>query len=62
MTVGVGYELVVSDNGVGLPPDFEFPIKGTLGLFLVDVFARHLKGTVEWHSDEGTMCRVVFGV
>jgi PAS domain S-box-containing protein len=54
------YELVVSDNGVGLPSSFEFPSRDTLGLFLISAYARGLKGTVEWHADEGTTCRILF--
>jgi PAS domain S-box-containing protein len=54
------YELVVSDNGVGLPPGFEFPSRDTLGLFLISAYVRELKGTVEWHTDEGTTCRILF--
>ena len=59
-TAGGEYELLVSDNGIGLPPGFEFPSRDTLGLFLVSAYTRELKGTITWHTDEGTMCRVVF--
>ena len=54
------YELEVSDNGVGLPPGFEFPTENSLGLFLIDTFAQQLKGSVLWESDGGTTCRVAF--
>ena len=52
--------LTVSDNGIGLPADFEFPNTETLGLFLIETFALRLGGTIEWRSIAGTMCRIVF--
>jgi PAS domain S-box-containing protein len=54
------YELVVSDNGVGLPADVRLPSKDTLGLFLIDRFVQQLGGTVEWQGDGGTTCRIMF--
>jgi PAS domain S-box-containing protein len=59
---GGEYELIVSDNGAGLPPDFEFLGGDTLGMFLIDTFARQLKGAVEWRGDAGTTCRIVFAL
>ncbi len=54
------YTLTVADNGVGLPPDFSFPNTRSLGLRLIDLFSRQLKGTVEWQSKNGTTCRITF--
>ncbi len=54
------YELVVSDNGIGLPADFRLPSNDTLGLFLIDRLAQQLGGTVEWQRDGGTTCRIMF--
>jgi PAS domain S-box-containing protein len=60
-TTGEGeYTLVVSDNGIGLPIDFEFPTEDTLGLLLVGMLVRQLGGSVEWAGDGGTTCRVTF--
>jgi two-component sensor histidine kinase len=59
-TAGGAYELVVSDNGVGLPAGFEFPTRDSVGMLLLNAHARGLKATVEWESDGGTTCRVVF--
>jgi len=42
-------ELTVSDNGVGIPEDFDFRKADSLGLELVTMFAEHqLGGTVEF--------------
>ena len=54
------YTLTVSDNGVGLPPDFHYPSEKTLGMFLIETFAEQLHGTVEWNSNGGTSCIVRF--
>ena len=56
------YTLTVTDNGVGLPPDVQPSVKEALGMFLVQTFARHLKGDVEWHSEKGTTCQITFDV
>jgi PAS domain S-box-containing protein len=53
-------ELVVRDNGVGLPVDFQFPTRETIGMLLIGAYSRELKATVAWQSDGGTTCRVVF--
>lgn len=52
--------LTVRDNGVGLPSDFTFPNENTLGMFLIQTFAEQLYGTVEWSSEDGTRCSIVF--
>ena len=56
------YELVVRDNGVGLPVDFQFPTRETVGMLLIGAYSRELKATVEWQSNGDTTCRVVFSV
>jgi two-component sensor histidine kinase len=54
-------ELVVSDNGIGLPEDFRFPTKDTVGMLLLEAHARGLKATIEWRNDQGTACYILFG-
>ncbi len=50
-----GYRLVVSDNGVGMPADFNWEEPASLGLRLVKILAEdQLKGTLSVHSDSGT--------
>lgn len=56
-----GYELLVSDNGVGLPTGFEFSARETVGMLLISTYARELEATVEWDDEGGTTCRVMFG-
>ncbi|MGE0710391.1 MAG: PAS domain-containing protein [Planctomycetota bacterium] len=41
------YTLRVSDDGVGLPPDLDLERPSTLGLYLVSLLARQLRGTLE---------------
>jgi len=52
------YTLTVSDNGAGLPPDFHVSSQKTLGLYLIDLFARQLQATVEWPAGQGTTCKI----
>ena len=47
--------LIVSDNGVGLPPGFDIQTSQTLGMSLVRSWAVHqLRGTLEVDVQKGT--------
>jgi PAS domain S-box-containing protein len=53
--------LEVSDNGVGLPPSFDFRKEGRMGLQSVFATAEHqLQGRVEFASDGGVKFRLRF--
>jgi PAS domain S-box-containing protein len=60
------YELVVHDNGVGLPSGVQDagrdPEQDSLGMLLVNTFATQLRGEIEWvtHPGQGATCRIVF--
>jgi PAS domain S-box-containing protein len=47
------WRLCVSDNGVGLPPDFEARRNTSLGLQLVDDLSRQMSGTLAIQSQPG---------
>lgn len=48
-------ELVVADNGPGLPDDFELGVGGSLGSMLIETFAAQLEAETEIvESDDGT--------
>ena len=47
--------MIVKDNGVGLPPEFDFSKTQTLGLKLVNFLVKHqLKAEIEINSADGT--------
>lgn len=52
--------LIVSDNGVGLPPDFEIEEAESLGLQLVSNLAQQLSGSLEIDSSGGTCFQIAF--
>jgi two-component sensor histidine kinase len=52
----------ISDNGVGLPQDFDLSRVNTLGLRLVRQLTRQIKGTMSISSHNGTAVRVEFPV
>ena len=53
--------LIVSDNGVGLPPGVDWSTTRTLGLQLVNILARHqLGGQVEVDRRAGTTFKITF--
>ncbi len=54
--------LVVSDNGTGLPEDFDITIVKTLGLHLVRALVTQLKGTMEVERNDGTAFKVTFAI
>jgi len=48
------YELIISDDGVGLPPELDLNNTKTLGLQLVNALVNQLEGTIEVERDAGT--------
>jgi len=52
--------LTVSDNGVGLPPDFDFQDTESLGLQLVGLLTKQLEGAIELDRSAGTTLRITF--
>ena len=62
--VGAGAAVVmkISDNGVGLPQDFDLSRVNTLGLRLVRQLTRQLKGTMSVSSQNGTSIGIEFPV
>jgi len=52
--------LIVSDNGVGFQRDLDFPNAETLGLRLVNMLSRQLKGTIELDRSDGTTFKITF--
>ena len=49
-----GYELIVGDNGVGLPENFDYENTDSLGLQLVNNLSTQVDGTVEMDNSNGT--------
>ncbi len=55
------FELVVSDNGVGMPEDLDFRNTESLGLQLVTTLAEYqLKGKIELNRNGGTEFQIKF--
>jgi PAS domain S-box-containing protein len=54
------YELIISDNGVGIPENFDLDETETLGLQLVKSLVNQLEGTVELIREGGTMFKIRF--
>jgi two-component sensor histidine kinase len=52
--------LVVSDNGIGLPPDVDIEDSPSLGLQLVKILTGQLQGTIDIDRDEGTIFNLSF--
>lgn len=52
--------LTVGDNGVGLPEGFDISNCESLGLKLVSVLAKQLKGSIQLNTDRGTEFEIVF--
>ncbi len=54
-------ELIVSDNGAGLPEGLDYRSTGTMGLELVRTLVEHqLEGKIELDRSEGTRYHIVF--
>lgn len=55
-------ELIISDNGVGLPEDMDFKSTKTLGLELINTLVQQLNGTIELNRTKGAEFKIVFDV
>jgi two-component sensor histidine kinase len=53
-------QLRVSDNGVGLPPNFDFKETQSLGLQLVATLTDQLQGKIQLRSKPGTTFIITF--
>jgi PAS domain S-box-containing protein len=56
---GRGVRISVSDNGCGLPPDFDLDATRSMGLRLAAALAGQLGGELQFRSEDGTMAWVV---
>ena len=54
--------LILSDDGIGLPPELDWNTSRSLGLRLVRALAQQLRGTLEIRSQRGTEVRLTFQV
>ena len=54
------FELVVKDDGVGLPSNFDLTKSDTLGLQLISTLTDQLDGTLAVESSKGAEFRIVF--
>ncbi|MBF0607061.1 MAG: histidine kinase dimerization/phosphoacceptor domain -containing protein [Candidatus Magnetobacterium sp. LHC-1] len=55
------YILLVGDNGVGIPKDFDLSKSRSLGMQLVhDLVKKKLKGSIEIDTTKGTVYRIIF--
>jgi len=52
--------LIVSDNGVGFPPELDFGQTESLGLQLVNTLVDQLDGTIELYHKNGTNFKITF--
>jgi len=57
---GHEFELIVSDDGVGIPADVDFENSESFGLYLVRLLVEQLDGTVDLGRDGGTTFRIRF--
>ena len=54
------YLLIISDNGVGIPPEIDFKTSESLGLHLINALISQLHGNVELNRTKGTLFAITF--
>ena len=57
---GTDYKLTVSDNGIGLPDNLNIEKADSLGLKLVNILTRQLKGKLTFHKTDVTCFSIIF--
>ena len=54
------FEMIVRDNGVGIPDGLDVGSTATLGLQIVNTLVRQIEGSMEVQRDSGTTVKIVF--
>ena len=54
------YRLKISDNGCGLPSDFDPKQSGSMGMEIVDILTQQLEGRLSFYSEEGAQFLIEF--
>jgi PAS domain S-box-containing protein len=54
------YELIMQDNGIGIPKDINMETVETLGLKLVHLLTKQLNGKISINTEKGTTFRIQF--
>jgi two-component sensor histidine kinase len=54
------YELIIRDNGIGLPKDIEFNKIDSLGLLLVNNLTDQIDGKIDINTNNGTEFKIKF--
>lgn len=55
-----GFELRVSDNGIGLPPGFDYENSDSLGIQLISALVSQIDGTMQIINDNGLSVTIKF--
>jgi two-component sensor histidine kinase len=59
-TVEDGYELIIKDNGIGLPDQFDIDNNKSLGLILVNSLTEQIDGEITINRNHGTEFKIRF--
>jgi PAS domain S-box-containing protein len=59
-SVGDKFELIISDNGIGLPENFNINNIKTLGILLVKSLTEQIDGKISIHGKHGTQFKITF--
>jgi two-component sensor histidine kinase len=54
------FELIVADDGIGLPESVDFENPQSMGMDSIDTFVERLHGSIEINRNEGTAVRIRF--
>jgi two-component sensor histidine kinase len=52
--------LSIADQGIGLPPDFNFEEPATLGMFITRILVKQISGRIEIQNNGGTCFHIFF--
>ena len=55
-----GYELLVKDNGKGLPPDFDLINQGSLGTEIIAALTEQISAEISFCNNEGAEFKILF--
>jgi two-component sensor histidine kinase len=55
-----GFELIVQDNGIGLPEDFNLSSPSSLGFEIINALTSQINGSIEYSNENGAKFHIRF--
>jgi len=56
----VGNKLIITDNGIGIPKDYQLKSSNSFGMQLIGLLAEQLDARISIETEKGTSVEIIF--